>query len=329
MMSYFPFYMDICGKKGVIVGGGRVALHKIEKLLPFHPRLIVVAPKLLPEILALSEEAEAVQKSQAFAKSQAEFVEKRQGITKSEAELVEKPQGIAISEAEDVEKRQGIAISENEGMEKSQGIAKSEEEEVEKRQGFAISEEEDMEKPQGIVKSEAELVEKNQEILNIRDVSWNRWTGGSLECHRREFLEKDLKDAMFVIAATDDEKINAQVSQFCKARGIPVNVVDDKEKCTFIFPSLVKKGALTVAVSTEGASPQIAATLRRQVEKTLPAQIEDILDYLAWLRPIAKSRIQDPEKRSAFLKETAQLCFEEDLVLTQEETYRRLEEMRK
>lgn len=147
---------------------------------------------------------------------------------------------------------------------------------------------------------------------------------GLAECRHREFQETDLADTMFVIAAADDEKVNAYVSQCCCKRGILVNVVDDKEKCTFIFPSIAKKGFLTVAVSTEGASPHAAAMLRRRVEQTLPARTEEILDYLAWLRPIAKSRIPDPEKRSAFLKETAQYCFDGDFVLTEEETDRRI-----
>ena len=53
-MAYFPFFVDLEGREGLIVGGGAVALRKIQKLLPFGPRLTVAAPALLPEIEALS-----------------------------------------------------------------------------------------------------------------------------------------------------------------------------------------------------------------------------------------------------------------------------------
>lgn len=49
-MAYFPFFVDLCGKQGIIVGGGVVALRKIEKLLPFSPSLRVIAPDICPKI---------------------------------------------------------------------------------------------------------------------------------------------------------------------------------------------------------------------------------------------------------------------------------------
>lgn len=52
-MAYFPFFVDVSGGDGLIVGGGRVALRKIEKLLPYEPRLTVCAKTFLPEIEAV------------------------------------------------------------------------------------------------------------------------------------------------------------------------------------------------------------------------------------------------------------------------------------
>ena len=52
-MAYFPFFMDLEGREGLVVGGGAVAARKIQKLLPYGPRLTVAAPELLPEIAAL------------------------------------------------------------------------------------------------------------------------------------------------------------------------------------------------------------------------------------------------------------------------------------
>lgn len=54
-MGYFPFFIELSGKDGLIAGGGRVALQKLEKLLPYGPRLTVAAPEIIPEISALQE----------------------------------------------------------------------------------------------------------------------------------------------------------------------------------------------------------------------------------------------------------------------------------
>ena len=121
-MGYFPFFMDIEGRKGVIVGGGPVAARKAEKLLAFGPRLSVIA---------------------------ARFGEELRGIARR----------------------------------------------------YPIS-----------------LLEKDYEA-------------------------GDLEGAAFVIAATDDGVLNGEIADWCRARNTPVNVVDDREKCTFFFPALVKEGA--------------------------------------------------------------------------------------
>ncbi len=54
----------------------------------------------------------------------------------------------------------------------------------------------------------------------------------------------------FVIAASDDREANAEVGRLCREKGILVNVVDDKDACSFIFPSLVKAGRLNIGIST-------------------------------------------------------------------------------
>ena len=119
-MGYFPFFIEIEEKDGLIVGGGNIAAHKIEKLKPFHPRLTVIAPKIGEEI-----------------------------------------------------------------------------------------------------KKDTSLVWKE-----------------------RRFSDEDVEGMSFVIAATDDEKLNKSISDLCKRKRILVNVVDKKEACNFLFPSLVKEGKL-------------------------------------------------------------------------------------
>ena len=75
----------------------------------------------------------------------------------------------------------------------------------------------------------------------------------TLKLTRREFEDRDLDRADFVIAATSEPGLNSRISVLCRSKRIPVNVVDVKEECSFIFPSIVRDGP--VVVVPEGQNP--------------------------------------------------------------------------
>lgn len=203
-MGYFPFFVDIGEKNGLIVGGGRIAFHKLQKLLPYGARLKIVAPEISGEL-------------------------------------------------EQAALKNGMCVI------------------------------------------------------------------------KRTFEPEDLTDRYFVIAASDDREVNAQVGRLCREKGILVNVVDEKEACSFIFPSLVKAGKLSIGISTEGASPEAAASLRSQIASLIPTDMEKILDYLNGLRPLAKEYIGDSTRRAAFLKDMARICMDRNAVFDEHETMRQIE----
>ena len=120
---------------------------------------------------------------------------------------------------------------------------------------------------------------------------------------RRPFEESDLDRADFVIAATDDRSLNRSIAAACRERRIPINVVDDPALCSFIFPSVVKRGDLTVGISTGGASPAYASLLRRTLEKNLPDHIGGILERMGALRKTVPARIPDQKRRAKCYKE--------------------------
>ena len=184
-MGYFPFFMELEGRLGLIVGGGTVALRKAEKLLPFGPRLTVTAPELSPDLRTLP------------------------GLT---------------------------------------------------------------------------LVE-------------------------RAFQPSDLDEALFAVAASDDRVLNHWVAALCRERGILVNVVDDREACTFLFPALVRQGSLTVGISTGGASPAAAVWLKERISCLLPRRLEEILAWLESLRPLLKGRVPE-ERRAALFAGLLSACLE-------------------
>ncbi len=137
---------------------------------------------------------------------------------------------------------------------------------------------------------------------------------------RQPFVDELLDGKSFVIAATDDPALNHRISLLCGRRKIPVNVVDDKEACTFLFPALVKKGELSIGISTGGASPSAAIYLKERIEALVPDNIEELLEYLEAQRETARTFFAEESCRKAFLKELFLLCLQKERTLNQEET---------
>lgn len=202
-MGYFPFFTDITGKHGVIVGGGKVAARKIEKLLAFEPRLTVIAPDM-EECIRVSEDR---------------------------------------------------------------------------------------------------LRESNVQGRGCESV---------LRLVERAFRMEDLDGADFVIAATDDETLNGSISEYCMARRIPVNVVDDKKKCSFYFPALVREGALTIGISTDGKSPAAASYVRKEIAGHLPAGLGMAIDLMGQIRPRVMAYVDRESDRKDILEKMFLYCMERE-----------------
>ena len=119
---------------------------------------------------------------------------------------------------------------------------------------------------------------------------------------QRAFIESDLDGAELVVAATDDAKTNLHVSVLCQSRNILVNVVDQPELCSFIFPSIVERDPITIAVSSNGSFPLLARHLRYQLEVMIPRNIGQLAKILAKVRATIKARIDNPRQRRHFLE---------------------------
>lgn len=110
----------------------------------------------------------------------------------------------------------------------------------------------------------------------------------------------DLHGADIVFVATDDEDVNARAYRDASGAHLMVNVADRPELCTFFLPSVLRRGKLSIAVSTEGASPLTARRLRRELEERIPAGFETYLDLLAAWRPRAIAALPDEPARLRF-----------------------------
>lgn len=123
------------------------------------------------------------------------------------------------------------------------------------------------------------------------------------EIKRRAFEEKDCEGMGLVIAATDDKKLNHWIAQYCKEKGIMVNAVDQKDDCSFIFPSYVKEGNLIAAFSSSGNSPMLTQYLKGKEQEILTPFLGDLNEAMGNLRQKVISEYDTEEQRKAVLKE--------------------------
>ena len=109
---------------------------------------------------------------------------------------------------------------------------------------------------------------------------------GIITWKQRRFAARDIAGAFLAIAATDSPAVNAAVFRACSARGVLCNSVDDPPNCDFFYPAVVRRGALQIAISTNGRSPALASRLRRELEQQFGPEWTD------WLRHIGDMRSQ-------------------------------------
>ena len=114
------------------------------------------------------------------------------------------------------------------------------------------------------------------------------------------FAEQHLQGMALVIAATDSETINRQVSEFACARNLPVNVVDNPKLCTFIMPSVIDRDPVQIAISTGGASPVLARLLRARLETMIPASFGRLAELMRKSREAVRKQFPDMRARRRF-----------------------------
>jgi siroheme synthase-like protein len=115
----------------------------------------------------------------------------------------------------------------------------------------------------------------------------------------REYQTGDLTGAFLVNCATDRTEINHAVWQEATANRQLVNVVDDTPRCNFIAPSILRKGDLTIAISTSGKAPALAVRLKERFQRELGSEYARFLELAGELREPLAQHIPDFETRKA------------------------------
>ncbi len=117
---------------------------------------------------------------------------------------------------------------------------------------------------------------------------------------KKNFIADDLENMTLVVSATNDRTTNEAVAAAAKQRRIPVNVVDNPDLCSFIFPAIVDRSPLIAAISSGGVSPVLARLLRAKIESTIPASFGRLAQFAERFRGLVKQRIQEPSQRRIF-----------------------------
>ncbi len=118
-----------------------------------------------------------------------------------------------------------------------------------------------------------------------------------VELKEKSFEPHDLNEANLVVAATNDHQLNLEIKAAAKLRGLLVNVADKPELCDFYLGSIVQKGDLKIAISTNGKSPTIAKRLKEVLNESIPSELDITLQQMSALRETLKGDFSSKVKQ--------------------------------
>jgi precorrin-2 dehydrogenase/sirohydrochlorin ferrochelatase len=126
---------------------------------------------------------------------------------------------------------------------------------------------------------------------------------GAIILKERAYRSADLKGMFLVIGATDDERLNRQISKDAEQIAILCNIADRPEACNFILPSIVQRGDLVITISTSGQSPALAKHIRRKIEAQFGEEYADFLLLMGAIRKKLLSQAHEPEAHKALFNQ--------------------------
>lgn len=108
---------------------------------------------------------------------------------------------------------------------------------------------------------------------------------GQITFHQRRYIHGDLAGVFLALSATtDDRRLSEEIAREAQVEKVLLNVVDVTNLCTWIFPAIVRRGEVTIAISTNGGSPAMARFLRSELDESLPKEYGMLAAILAEVR---------------------------------------------
>lgn len=133
----------------------------------------------------------------------------------------------------------------------------------------------------------------------------NLITTGRVNFQLRDFSPSDLKGRFLVIAATSNKELNTQINDLCYKNNILCNIVDNPEAGSFIVPASVRRGELTISVSTGGNSPAFARIVRKELESTFGEHYGNFLTLMGRLRSLVLDLDQETSQNTVLFRNLA------------------------
>jgi precorrin-2 dehydrogenase len=140
-------------------------------------------------------------------------------------------------------------------------------------------------KVEGLLASEADVTVVSP-VVTERLRQWIR--RGRCRHVARNYQARDLAGRALALVATGNARVTARVHRDARRAGVLVNSADDPQHCDFILPAILRRGRLTVAVSTGGASPALARAVRDELERALPRSYAQLVEVVAEVRARAR-----------------------------------------
>ena len=133
---------------------------------------------------------------------------------------------------------------------------------------------------------------------------------GSVHWEQRKYCDGDLDGAFIAIAATNVREVNRRIFEEANQRGVMLNAVDDPPNCSFIAPSIVQRGPVTLAITTGGVSPALARKLRESLQASDDLAWADLSSTMA----VARSHLREVGLLSTIDPQRWQCCITPDLL---------------
>lgn len=134
-----------------------------------------------------------------------------------------------------------------------------------------------------------------------------------IELYERNFEKKDLDGCYLVVAATDQAVINQEVARLCRERGIMVNVADNRERSSFLFPGCIKRSSVVIGITTSGESPALTKRIRQEIETLIDDSYGEAAKKLGKVRNQVKSSgLLKEERKETFHKLVSQVLSEKE-----------------
>ncbi len=147
---------------------------------------------------------------------------------------------------------------------------------------------------------------------------------GNITLAERSYQSEDLNGVFLVIGATDDEKLNQQISRDADRLNTLCNIADRPEVCNFILPSIVQRDDLVITISTSGKSPALAKKLRQALENQFGEEYGTLLQLMGAIR---KKLLQQAHKPEAHKPLFEQLINSDLIVMIQESEVEKIDSL--